>query len=147
MSDTPEETIWKGTPSAAQDFWLNLSCLLVLPIPWAIGRWVQRRNSPMEITTERLRITSGVLSKKVEELELYRVRDTTFLQPFILRLFRVGNLKLNTDDATTPTILLGGIPADQALRDRLRHAVEACRDRKRTRVSELGGVVDTDGQP
>ena len=147
MSDTPEETIWKGTPSAAQDFWLNLSCLLVLPIPWAIGRWVQRRNSLMEITTERLRITSGVLSKKVEELELYRVRDTTFLQPFILRLFRVGNLKLNTDDATTPTILLGGIPADQALRDRLRHAVEACRDRKRTRVSELGGVVDTDGQP
>ena len=147
MSDTPEETIWKGTPSAAQDFWLNLSCLLVLPIPWAIGRWVQRRNNLMEITTERLRITSGVLSKKVEELELYRVRDTTFLQPFILRLFRVGNLKLNTDDATTPTILLGGIPADQALRDRLRHAVEACRDRKRTRVSELGGVVDTDGQP
>ncbi len=147
MSDTPEETIWKGTPSAAQDFWLNLSCLFVLPIPWAIGRWVQRRNNLMEITTERLRITSGVLSKKVEELELYRVRDTTFLQPFILRLFRVGNLKLNTDDATTPTILLGGIPADQSLRDRLRHAVEACRDRKRTRVSELGGVVDTDNQP
>ena len=145
MSDTPEETIWKGTPSAAQDFWLNLSCLLVLPIPWAIGRWVQRRNNLMEITTERLRITSGVLSKKVEELELYRVRDTTFLQPFILRLFRVGNLKLNTDDATTPTILLGGIPADQSLRDKLRKAVEACRDRKRTRVSELGGAVDADG--
>ena len=145
MSDTPEETIWKGTPSAAQDFWLNLSCLLVLPIPWAIGRWVQRRNNLMEITTERLRITSGVLSKKVEELELYRVRDTSFLQPFILRLFRVGNLKLNTDDATTPTILLGGIPADQSLRDKLRKAVEACRDRKRTRVSELGGAVDADG--
>ena len=147
MSDTPEETIWKGTPSAAVDFWLNLSCLLILPIPWALGRWLQRRNTSLEITTERLRTTTGVFSKKTEELELYRVRDTTFLQPFILRLFRVGNLKLNTDDATTPTILLGGIPADQSLRDRLRHAVEACRDRKRTRVSELGGVVDTDGQP
>lgn len=145
MSDTPEETIWKGTPSAAVDFWLNLGCILIVPIPWAIGRWVKRRNNLMELTTERLRISTGVLSKKVEELELYRVRDTTFLQPFILRLFGVGNLQLNTDDATTPTVLLSGIPADQSLRDKLRKAVETCRDRKRTRVSELGGVIEADG--
>lgn len=145
MSDNPEETIWKGTPSAAVDFWLNLGCLLILPIPWALGRWVQRRNHLVEITTERLRTSTGVFSKKVEELELYRVRDTTFVQPFILRLFGVGNLQLTTDDATTPTVLLAGIPADQALRDKLRKAVETCRDRKRTRVSELGGTVDADG--
>ena len=145
MSDTPEETIWKGTPSAALDFWLNLGCILILPIPWALGRWIQRKNTLIEITTERLRTTTGVMSKKVEETELYRVRDTTFLQPFMLRLFGVGNLQLSTDDATTPTLLLSGIPADQSLRDKLRKAVETCRDRKRTRVSELGGAVDADG--
>ncbi len=145
MSDTPEETIWKGTPSAALDFWLNLGCLLILPIPWALARWIQRRNTLIEITTERLRTTTGVMSKKVEELELYRVRDTTFLQPLMLRLFGLGNLQLTTDDATTPTLLLAGIPAEQPLRDKLRKAVEACRDRKRTRVSELGRAVDADG--
>jgi uncharacterized membrane protein YdbT with pleckstrin-like domain len=139
-----EQTIWKGTPSAALDFWLNLGCLLVLPIPWALGRWIARRNHVIEITTERLRITRGIFSKRTDEVELYRVRDTTFFQPFLLRMFGKGNLQLNTDDATTPVVTLAGIPADQSLRDRLRSAVEACRDRKRTRVSELGGTVETD---
>jgi uncharacterized membrane protein YdbT with pleckstrin-like domain len=144
MSDLAEQTIWKGSPSAATDFWLNLSCLLVLPIPWALWKWVVRRSHVMEITTERLRITQGIFSKRTDELELYRVRDTTFLQPFILRMCGSGSLQLNTDDATTPVVLLPGIPSDQSLRDQLRKAVEACRDRKRTRVSELGGTVDTD---
>lgn len=139
-----EQLIWKGTPSAARDFWLNLSCLLVLPIPWAVGRWIGRRSYVMEITTERLRITQGIFSKRTDEVELYRVRDSTFIQPFLLRMFGKGNLQLNTDDATTPVVTLPGIPADQGLRDRLRTSVEACRDRKRTRVSELGGTVDTD---
>lgn len=144
MSDSPEQTIWKGTPSAALDFWLNLSCLLVLPIPWALWKWIMRRSHVMEITTERLRIKQGIFSKRTDEVELYRVRDITFLQPFALRMCGRGNLQLNTDDATTPVVTLAGIPADQSLRDQVRKAVEACRDRKRTRVSELGGTVDTD---
>ncbi len=144
MSDSPEQTLWQGSPSAAQDFWLNLSCLLVLPIPWALWRWVQRRSHRIEITIERVRITQGIFTKRTDELELYRVRDITFFQPFILGMFGRGNLQLNTDDVTTPTVLLPCIPSDQSLRDQLRKAVESCRDRKRTRVSELGGNVDTD---
>jgi uncharacterized membrane protein YdbT with pleckstrin-like domain len=147
MRDSPEETLWQGSPSAALDFWLNLSCLLVLPIPWALWRWLHRRTHRIEITTERVRITQGILTKRTDELELYRVRDITFLQPFILGLFGRGNLQLNTDDVTTPTVLLPCIPADQALRDQLRKAVEACRDRKRTRVAEFHSPVDTDDPP
>lgn len=146
MSDSPEQTLWQGSPSAAQDFWLNLSCVLVLPIPWALWRWIQRRSHRIEITSERVRVTQGIFTKRTDELELYRVRDITFFQPFILGMFGRGNLQLNTDDVTTPVVLLPCIPSDQSLRDQLRKAVEACRDRKRTRVSELGGAVDTDDQ-
>ena len=147
MSARTEKTLWKGSPSAALDFWVNLSCLVILPIPWALWRWMQRRSQVIEITTERLRITRGIFSKRTDEVELYRVRDTTFLEPFLLRLFGRGSLLFNTDDATTPTVLLEGIPGDPSLRDDLRASVESCRDRKRTRVSELGGVVDTDDGP
>lgn len=144
MSERTEQVLWAGTPSAANDFWLNLGCLLVIPIPWALVRWVQRRNHRIEITTERLRVTQGVFSKRTDELELYRVRDITFLQPFLLRMFGRGTLLLTTGDATTPELTLEGIPADQDLRDGFRKAVEACRDRKRARVAELGGSVDAD---
>lgn len=144
MSDSPERTLWAGAPSAAVDFWLNLGCLLVVPIPWALVRWVQRRSHRIEITTERIRETTGVFSKRSEELELYRVRDTTFLAPFKLRIFGCGTLVLNTSDASTPLVTLEGVPADAELRDGLRKAIEQCRDRKRARVAEVGGVMDID---
>ena len=148
MDKTEETVLWKGCPAAALDFWLNLSCLLVVPIPWALGRWVQRRNHLIEITSERLRVTTGVFSKRVEELELYRVRDFTFVQPFGLRIFGCGTLVLTTADSSTPEVVLSGIPGDIELRNAFRSAVERCRDRKRSRVTELGGPVDLDdGHP
>lgn len=137
-----ETTLWRGSPAASVDFWLNLSCLLVVPIPWALVRWVQRRNQVIEITTERLRVTTGVFSKRTEELELYRVRDITFVEPFLLRVFGCGTLVMKTSDSSTPEVTLAGVPSDPALRDQLRAAVERCRDRKRARVTEFGGSVD-----
>jgi len=144
MSDSTEQIIWKGTPAAAVDFWVNVSCILILPIPWALWRWIQRRNHVMEVTNERIRVTTGILSKRTDELELYRVRDHTFLQPFLLRLFNCGNVVLNTSDTSTPVITLPGVPADEEFRNSLRKAIEACRDRKRARVAELGGLLDVE---
>lgn len=146
MSEASESILWKGTPSAALDFWVNLSCLLVLPIPWALWRWFLRRNHVIEITTERVRVTTGILSKRTDELELYRVRDHTFLQPFLLRMFNRGTFVLNTADTSTPVVTLAGVPADEELRNSLRQAIEACRDRKRARLTEFGGVLDVDEQ-
>ncbi|MBL9126224.1 MAG: PH domain-containing protein [Verrucomicrobiales bacterium] len=147
MNSADESVIWQGNPSNALNFWLNLSCLLLLPIPWALWRWIELRNHDITISSERVRLTTGIFDKRTEELELYRVRDTTFLQPFILRLFGKGNLTLTTTDASSPSLTLLGIPADPKLRDDLRRAIEACRDRKRARVAELGGVIDTDDSP
>lgn len=144
MHSPDEQILWEGTPSHALDFWLNLSCLLVVPIPWAIWRWIVLRNEHITISSERIRITTGIFTKRTDELELYRVRDSSFLQPFLLRLFGMGNLTLTTSDASSPSLSLRGIPADPSLRDSLRRAIEACRDRKRARIAELGGTVDTD---
>jgi uncharacterized membrane protein YdbT with pleckstrin-like domain len=144
MKAPSEETLWKGSPSAALDFWLILSCLLILPIPWAIARWIQRRNEVIEITNQRLRVTRGILSKRTDELELYRVRDITFLEPLMLRMFHRGTLILTTGDVSSPEIRLEAIPSDQGLRDQFRNAVEECRDRKRARVAEIEGST---GEP
>ncbi len=144
MSTQEENVLWQGTPSNAINFWLNLSCLLVIPIPWALWRWIELRNHRITISSERIRITTGIFSKRSEDLELYRVRDTSFVQPLLLRFFDKGNLTLTTSDASSPSLTLHGIPATPSLRDDLRRAIEACRDRKRARVAELGGTLDTD---
>ena len=147
MNSAEETILWEGHPSHALNFWLNLSCLLVVPIPWAVWRWIELVNHRIVVSSERVRLTTGILNKRTDELELYRVRDTSFLQPFLLRLFSKGNLTLTTSDASSPSLTLLGIPGDPELRDNLRRAIEACRDRKRARVAELGGTFDSDDLP
>jgi uncharacterized membrane protein YdbT with pleckstrin-like domain len=130
------------------NFWLHVVCwllfFLVVPIFISLWKWLQVRCRVYEVTTERIKVTQGVFTKRTDELELYRVRDTTMVQPFIHRLFKKGNVVLKTTDATTPTMTIEAVPCSEEMREKLRQAIEACRERKGVRISELTGVVDSD---
>lgn len=140
-----EEQIWTGSPSQVTNLGVFLLCgLLALTglgamfaLPFALWRYLVTKCLRYELTSQRLKVHSGVLSKKIEELELYRVRDTQFDQPFFLRLFGLGNVLLVSSDSTTPVSSIHGIRDAQQLRDRLRNLVEERRDLKRVRVGEF----------
>jgi len=132
-----ETTIWKGTPSHVLHLpeyllWVLLSPLVV-PIFIGLWRWLVVRTTRYELTTERLKTSQGVFSKKLDELELYRVRDYKLDQPFLLRLFGLGNITLQTSDRSHPEIVIRAIRESEALRDQIRGAVESCRTRKNVR--------------
>ena len=140
-----ENLLWSGTPSQVTNMgafvlWGLLACTLVLaPVAFFVILWkyLVVKNRVYELTNQRLKMHSGVLSKKTEQLELYRVRDTQFDQPFFLRLFGLGNVILFTTDTTSPEIIVPAIPGAQAVREQIRCAVEETRDMKRVRVAEL----------
>ena len=132
-----EETVWTGSASQVQNFWVFFSCLLVIPIPWAFWRCLQVRCRVFRLTTERLLITHGVLNKETETLELYRIRDLRVTQPFWLRLFGLQNIHLVTTDTTTPEVALDYVPASQGLPDHLRRNIEACRVAKGVREIDM----------
>jgi uncharacterized membrane protein YdbT with pleckstrin-like domain len=135
QSVTPadERTIWQGTPSNWQNFWWWLSCLLVIPIPFAIWKWLQLRNTEIMLTSQRLRIRTGVFNKQTEDIELYRVKDWTVEEPFLQRMLAKGTVRMETSDRTAPNVALQWIDAPRAFADLLRSAVESIRDRKRVR--------------
>jgi uncharacterized membrane protein YdbT with pleckstrin-like domain len=133
----PEETIWTGTSSQLKNLGAFLLCILVIPIPWAFWRWLQVKNRVYQLTTERLLISSGVINKSTETLELYRVRDLQVAQPFWLRLFGLHNIHLITTDTSTPEIIVDYIPADLKLPDKFREQVEQCRVKKRVREIDI----------
>jgi hypothetical protein len=54
---------------------------------------------------------------------------------------------LNTTDSSTPVLVLECLPGSDALREKVRGAVEACRERKHVRYAELGGEVETEPPP
>ena len=110
-----------------------VACLLAIPLFFAGKKWLEVRCKQYTLTTERLRTTTGIFSRRVDELELYRVKDTTYVQPFFLRMLKLGHIVLVTSDRTTPTVLIEAVPNARERREQIRQCVEMRRDKKRVR--------------
>jgi len=137
-----EETeIWRGSPSQIVNFKIFVVCglffWLVIPLLVMFWNWLVVRCTNYELTTERLRTRSGVFSRRTDELELYRVRDYRWEQPFWLRIFGLGNLSLDSSDRTNPVFVLRAIADGESLRNTIRRAVEVCKQTKRVREVDV----------
>jgi len=130
---TDEHVEWTGHPSQWQNLGWFLLCVLVLPIPFALWKWLETRSTVYTLTDQRLKFTRGVVSKTTEDLELYRVRDSKFSQGLFERFAGLGNIELYTTDETSPTIRLPYIADAESVREKIRALVEARRDAKRVR--------------
>jgi uncharacterized membrane protein YdbT with pleckstrin-like domain len=132
LARVPEERIlWEGSPSIWGYFaW---SWLLIGTVLWF---YLVAKCTQFRVTNQRICITSGVLSRSTHEIELYRVRDTSISQPFWLRLLGLSHLIVHTTDASTPSIKLLAIRDANEIKESLRLAVEAVRERKRVRTLE-----------
>ena len=135
-----EQSLWKGSPSQVVNLGAYLLCLLlfwlVVPIFYALWRWIDTRMTEYELTSQRLVLRSGVFNRKTEEIELYRVRDSSLDEPLFLRLFGTGNIVLYATDASAASFVLRAVKAAADVRQKLRAAVEAARDQKRVRSIE-----------
>ena len=135
-----EQSLWKGSPSQVVNLGAYVVCLLlcwlVLPVLYALWRWVDTRLTEYELTSQRLVFRSGVFNRKTEEVELYRVRDSSLDEPLFLRLFGAGNVVISATDASAPNLLLRAVKGPADVRQKLRAAVEAVREQKRVRSIE-----------
>lgn len=150
----PEETVWRGGPSQMTNLMMFtfsvvavgvlvalpvmftpvpwwVACFAVLPLGFAAFHWWCVRSLVFTLTTERLRIESGILTRRTEDLELYRVKDISMSRPIALRLVGLGHVVLTTSDHTTPQVTLNAIARPRDVLDLVRAQVERQRDRKR----------------
>jgi len=164
-----EETIlWETTPSQWLNIWqfagtallavgavwaaiyfdFPFAWLLLLPAAgWALWRWLVVRCQRYRLTTERIRLTTGVLNQEIDEIELYRVKDITMTRPFWMRLVGLSSVHLKTSDRTLPKLEIPAIHKGEELREVLRQQVEQVRDHKRVREMDFADTAggDMDG--
>ena len=88
---------------------------------------VMRRSLHYRITNRTIDVESGFLSKRIETLQLWKVRDIEFLQSFADRLLNVARIRVVAHDATTPDLVLKGIPASRTTFEKLKEAVDLAR--------------------
>jgi len=145
-----EKVLWKGKPSQLVNFnvylllgvvslliivlsiylWGWLFYFIVLPGGFALQKWLTVNSYNYELTSERMRVTTGIFTKNFEEIELYRIRDYSIIQPFFLRLFSLGNVLLKTSDKTMPELTIAAIKDFMEVKDKIRERVEILRKEK-----------------
>ncbi len=81
------------------------------------------------VSTQRVRVVSGIFSKEIQEIELFRVKDTSANQSFFLRLFGLGTITILSGDEKQPRLVLSGVPGAIELRERIRTEVMNLRQR------------------
>ena len=147
-----EISLWKGSPSQ----WLNLGPFtvaflltvgiivggvffppafagLILPFAFVIWKYLVVRMEIFELTNERLRITRGVINQKIDEIELYRVKDSVMIRVWWMRITGLASIQLETSDRNMPKLVIPAIRGGADMRELLRKQVELQRDKKRVR--------------
>lgn len=116
-----------------------LVIVLVALAPIAAGQvygWLLRANTEYRIYTDSLEIESGIFSRKIDNVQLFRVRDLGLDQPLFGRMLGYGNLTLTSTDQSAPHLKLHGVDDPRALYETLRELVAKSQAARRTMIVE-----------
>ena len=133
-----EEVLFEGYGALVPSVGSLLLAIVTLGL-WLLPSWWRSRSRRYRLTTKRVVVETGVLGKRLEQVDLYRVNDYTVVRPIGQRLLGTGNLVLRTLDRSSPVVAIEGIRTDVvALYERIRAATELEKARRGgIRVMEL----------
>lgn len=133
-----EQTLYEGNPAMVPNVGLLLLCIITLGIA-LLFLWLKAKGRHYRITTQRIVIEDGLFSKKLEQVDLYRITDYVVERPFGQRIMGTGNIVLEAIDSTSPMLRIGNLKTDVvALYEKLRVATEASKQRRGVRVVDYG---------
>ncbi len=153
MDAGAEMDIWSANPSLwigfRTYFWCGLFSLLSITTAAMFSAWallgvlwfavivgirvLRIKAIHYHLTSQRLRVTHGLLSRRIVEIELFRVRDLTIEQGIIQRLLTLGTVKAISTDEDAKVILLSGIKDAINVKENLRTFVMLARKATGTR--------------
>jgi uncharacterized membrane protein YdbT with pleckstrin-like domain len=135
-----EELLFEGRPAVIASFGALLLAILTLGLS-ALVAWFRSRGTHYKVTTQRVVIESGMFSKRMEQIDLYRVVDYVVERPFGQRILGTGNIVLEAMDKTTPEIRIEAVKTDVvALYERLRYCTEQEKKKRGVRVLDVESV-------
>ena len=137
---TQENVLFEGHPAILSSLVPLLVSVLTLGLA-LLYYWMHSRATHYRVTSQRVVVETGILSKRMDQVDLYRIHDYVVERPLGQRLMGTGNLLLSTQDRSTPAIKLTGLATDVVqLYERLRKATEDEKRRRGVRVLDADPV-------
>ena len=109
----------------------------LVPLVLGIGyTWLVQRGTEYRVYQESIELESGLLSRNIENLQLFRVRDLKLRQSVLGRLFGVGDVTVTSTDQSTPHLTVRGVENPRAVYETLRELVARSQATRRTMIVE-----------
>lgn len=120
-------------PKLDMFFWIFVLGSFIIPFAIIFIKIFDTRFTNYSLTSERLIIKKGILTRTTDEIELYRVKDIRLVEPFLQRLVGLSVIEITSSDRSNPNLSLSGIKNGDELRNNLRNQVERLRTNKNVR--------------
>jgi len=95
-----------------------------------VGVNLVRRSTMFRVTNTVIETERGMLSKRIDVLQLWRCRDVRYRQNLMDRILGIAHVDVFAQDATTPHLEIFGMPASRQLFEQLRDSIEIQRHAK-----------------
>jgi hypothetical protein len=113
-----EDDVWEGTPDP-----------ILSPMAAKTNKY--------RLTTERLLVESGLIGKKSDSLDLFRIKDVQVKKSMTQRTRGRGDVRVNSTDATTPHLTLESVPEPDKVAEQIRVLVREARQRHGVGTREM----------
>jgi len=104
-----------------------LAALFLFMGAYLLVTYTARRAVRYTLRGQRLEVEKGLLGRRYESIELWRVRDVVLDQALLERVRGVGLITLYSTDQVEPVLHVGPVASAKALFDLIRDAVAAAR--------------------
>jgi len=118
---------------AAWHYWPVMIWFSVLAAMFAIYRYLYIRRIRYVLTSEYLQLSRGMFFKRIDTIELFKVKTYVLEQSPLLQVLHLMDLQLITMDPINPQVWLRGIPLSNLV-EQMRERVSAARKNNRVYV-------------
>ena len=116
-----------------------LLCLVGVGFLIILAKWIENIGATFEVTGDRLIIRRGIISKSIDEVELYRVKDIRLDFSLLNQWANIGTITIVSSDETTrrAPLVIPFVENAQGRREQLRVLVDQARQRRRVREIDM----------
>src|SRR4051812_7149949 len=125
--------IWRAIDGADVTLSAKTAHVLIpvaVAVAFGFGIMFYRKSIKFRVTSTVIEWERGLLSKRIDVLQLWRIRDVVYKQNLIDRILGIAHVEIVASDKTNPDLEIIGMPASRQLFEQIRDSIEIQRQAK-----------------
>ncbi len=127
VSATKDDLIYEGNATWKGCIGTIILSIIAIPL-FGIGLiflflvWIKLKTEKFKITSRMIDQTTGLITKRQNTLDTWRIKDIQFQQGIWDRVVKTGTINIMSIDKTSPVIILKGLPGAKNIYEKLKEA-------------------------